>query len=94
MKYKARFVIPTVAANKIGIDIASTYLVDVVTYEKSFIYVTILDQRLKNASFLLEENSHTFKEYMLVISGWMNHNYWTQDSYLFKGALELLPSND
>lgn len=94
MKYKARFVIPNVSAEKIGVNLTSTYLVDVVSDKNPFLYVNILEGELKNTCLLVEQQTNVFKEYCLVISGWMNHNYWTQDSYLFQGAIELFSTND
>ena len=63
MKYKARFVIPNVSAQKIGINLTSTYFVDVVSDKNPYLYVNILEGELKNTCLLVEQQGNVFKEY-------------------------------
>lgn len=88
MRFAARFVIPNVSSEKLGIDLSKTYAAEIMTdnnqRHKNFIHIYC-----KNIDypFLVEVIEQEFFQDRLVIRGWLN--YLSESPYLFKGYIEL-----
>jgi hypothetical protein len=92
VKFQTRFVIPNKSASKIGIDLAATYLTDIVTSKDSmenidyWYFITIYCKNFPKP-FLMEINEQQFLEDRIVLRGWIN--YCSDEPYLCKAAIEL-----
>lgn len=90
MKFLARFVIPNVSAQKIGVDLTKSYISEVGSHKPPYNFVVITSYDLERP-MLMEVSEFDYLEDRIVFRGWFNYNY-TGDSYLFKGSIELRPT--
>ena len=91
MTFSARFVIPTVSAEKLKIDLARSYPVSVVSNTDyadanrgNFVNIYCDDF---DHPFLMQINQTQFFEDRVVLRGWIN--YVSESPYLFNGIVEL-----